>query len=684
MLSLKELKFRGIGRFAEEQRIAFDNLGNLVQVDGQNCNTNGSSGSGKSTIFNALDFLLGLNSIPNSVLQSRETDEPMWVEGSFDYNGSPLIITRGKKLKIELNGEVTTGSAKLSEEKLDQILSIPRQLFRPMLHKRQGERGFFLNFTPKETNDFLTDCLGLSNFKKPMLELDNKLQELGKRKESLSIDLESAKTGLSASQNAIASLGLAPVKEIDQTTIVRLKATADASKMALQTLLSAQQAELADLEAKRPISTAIPFDTSKKSSHERELENLKIQINQLLLAQKDKENEINSAVHVAKAKQRELENKIERGSQAKDRATKEALKIKKIRESLCPTCEQSWANDAAKKEEGALLESINQLRAQVLEGEQASAQLGSVREEIRQLTEKMPLAIPDGYQELLTRERFLMGDIALEIQKEREYAHERNEKTKALQAFFASQHKTMRDKHAVDAEQLRNQVALDSKVFDAAVAQLKSYEESRVRYENSLNNLKAQELTYSEKVSKISQALSLVNNDIESYEELKKAVKSYLSCSFDEALETISDNSTRLIRNIPNMANATIQLIGLRETKEGKIKEEVTAVLNLDGDENIDIRSLSGGERTSADLAIDLAVLDMIESRTNVGTNIFILDEPFNGLDTTCIEATLEMLRNYNNKKLLIVEHNPIISQFISQKITVIRDGQTSRVEYNS
>jgi len=277
-----------------------------------------------------------------------------------------------------------------------------------------------------------------------------------------------------------------------------------------------------------------------------------------------------------------------------------------------------------------------------------------------------------------------MGDIALEIQKEREYAHERNEKTKALQAFFASQHKTMRDKHAVDAEQLRNQVALDSKVFDAAVAQLKSYEESRVRYENSLNNLKAQELTYSEKVSKISQALSLVNNDIESYEELKKAVKSYLSCSFDEALETISDNSTRLIRNIPNMANATIQLIGLRETKEGKIKEEVTAVLNLDGDENIDIRSLSGGERTSADLAIDLAVLDMIESRTNVGTNIFILDEPFNGLDTTCIEATLEMLRNYNNKKLLIVEHNPIISQFISQKITVIRDGQTSRVEYNS
>src|ERR1700687_416274 len=144
MLTLKELRFRGIGRFVEEQKISFENLGGLTQIDGQNNNTKGSSGAGKSTIAHALDFLLGLNSIPNAVLQSRLTSESIFVEGSFDFDGQPLIISRGKKLKIDLVGEVTTGSSKLAEEKLDKILAIPRHLLKPMLHKVQGEKGFFL------------------------------------------------------------------------------------------------------------------------------------------------------------------------------------------------------------------------------------------------------------------------------------------------------------------------------------------------------------------------------------------------------------------------------------------------------------------------------------------------------------------------------------------------------------
>ena len=213
MLTIKELKFRAIGRFVEEQHIIFDTLCNLIQVDGKNNNTGGSSGAAKSTIFDAVDFLFGLNSKPNSVLQSRLTEESIWVEGIFDYNGLPLTITRGKKLKIDLNGEVTTGSAKLSEEKLDSIISIPRKLFKPMLHKTQGEKGFFLNLTPKETNDFLIDCLGLGNFKKPLSDIDAKLAELIKKKETLLSNLEASKTGLEASKHAINSLGTPPSRK---------------------------------------------------------------------------------------------------------------------------------------------------------------------------------------------------------------------------------------------------------------------------------------------------------------------------------------------------------------------------------------------------------------------------------------------------------------------------------------
>ena len=99
--------------------------------------TGGSSGS---------TLLLGLNDISNGVLQSRLTKSPMSVIGIFELDGVPLKIERGKKLSIDLNGEITTGSNKLTEEVARSVIGMPRDLFRKILHKRQGEGGFFLRY----------------------------------------------------------------------------------------------------------------------------------------------------------------------------------------------------------------------------------------------------------------------------------------------------------------------------------------------------------------------------------------------------------------------------------------------------------------------------------------------------------------------------------------------------------
>ena len=150
MLSFKRLKFNNIGRFVEEQEIDFTKLSNLNQIEGQNSNTGGSSGSGKSTVFNAIDYLLGLNNLSSTVLQSRLTKEPITVDGEFELNGKSLLISRSKKgLSISYDGNVIEGSSKLTEEKLDSLIGISRELFRKMLHKRQKEGGFFLDLTPK-------------------------------------------------------------------------------------------------------------------------------------------------------------------------------------------------------------------------------------------------------------------------------------------------------------------------------------------------------------------------------------------------------------------------------------------------------------------------------------------------------------------------------------------------------
>jgi ABC-type multidrug transport system ATPase subunit len=101
----------------------------------------------------------------------------------------------------------------------------------------------------------------------------------------------------------------------------------------------------------------------------------------------------------------------------------------------------------------------------------------------------------------------------------------------------------------------------------------------------------------------------------------------------------------------------------------------------MDGEIGISLKSISGGEGSSADLAVDLSVVKFIGEQTGKGINVMLLDEFTNGLDTVCIQDTIEMLKNFSiDKKLLLIEHNPIVAQSFENKITVVRDGLTSKI----
>ncbi|NJO48076.1 MAG: hypothetical protein HC840_00005, partial [Leptolyngbyaceae cyanobacterium RM2_2_4] len=275
MLKLKGLRLSGVGRFVEPQDVNFEELGNLIQVDGENHNTGGSSGSGKSTIFNALDYLLGLNDLPTTVLQSRLTKDPISVRGEFDYDGKPLLITRNKRgLIIDLDNQVIEGSSKLAEEKLDEILGMPRDLFRKILHKRQKEGGFFLDFTPKKMYEFLTDALNLAAERKKLEKVEAKLKDLEISKNSRQSAILQAQSSLKAMQEAILGLGLAPVRDIHQSVILELKGKYDGSTKKYKEVEESHKAETQGLEATRPQTSVVPYDTSRRDGLESSRRNL--------------------------------------------------------------------------------------------------------------------------------------------------------------------------------------------------------------------------------------------------------------------------------------------------------------------------------------------------------------------------------------------------------------------------
>jgi DNA repair exonuclease SbcCD ATPase subunit len=146
-------------------------------------------------------------------------------------------------------------------------------------------------------------------------------------------------------------------------------------------------------------------------------------------------------------------------------------------------------------------------------------------------------------------------------------------------------------------------------------------------------------------------------------------------------LDYIGDQATQILSKIPNMANASIYFEGCKENKNGSIKDEVNAILNMDGENEIDIKTLSGGEETSIELAVDFAVIEMIEHKTGKGADFFIMDEPFTGLDSINSSQCLEMLQNLDtNKKIIMVDHSPELKAMVNEIITVIRDGEESVV----
>ena len=753
MLKLKELRLSGIGRFVDRQTIRFDSLGNIVQVDAQNMNTGGSSGSGKTTLFNALDYLFGINDTPTTILQSRLTKTGIDVSGSFDWDGKAVELHRSKKgLKVQIDGIETEGSNKLAEEKIDEILGMPRDLFRKILHKRQKEGGFFLQLTPKETHEFLTSCISLGDMQKKTKILDEKITELDKIIISVGKEAEAKKSALKATQESILTLGLAPIKDIHQPVIIELKAKMEKSEAAyaaeesnmralndslakerqelevlhrnkvqevesnLEILQKDQKVEMDMLLAQRPLVTVQQFDRSEIEKYTKEAENLKNKANSIKNAELERQNTIRSKISEKILLENDLNYKIKEGERAKAEAIAVAAELKKVREHVCPTCEQHWQQTSNKEAE--LLAKVNVLKVAVVAGINAAEDIKHVQADMLELS-KMAQPVPLPELSVIDQSLAALAKLIAELEeKSSKFTAEQNAKNQEIlaeftkkqseltekhqidagkftarikflreQTFFkektelASKHKELSDKKQLDLTQARGQLDVDRRAFEAAVNKLKAYEEARVRYETSLSQMKTLEANYSAESDKLSKELEAAQNEAMLAFEAKKAINSYISCSFDEALEIIGENATRIIRAIPNMANATIQLEGTKETAAGKVKEEVNAVISMDGEIGVPIKSLSGGERSSVDLAVDLAVIDLIESKANKGIDLFILDEPFTGLDTVSIEMALEVLKNSNiNKKLIIVDHNPEVKEMVESRLVVVRDGQTSSV----
>lgn len=682
MLRLRKLVFGNIGRFVKKQEISFDAFGQLVQFNGSNKNTGGSSGAGKSTVFHALDYLLGINDIPTTGLQSRLTKEKLYAEGYFDVNGTELVVKRSKSggLSIKFGDEEVSGNVKLAEERLEQIIGIPKTLFKKMVHKKQKEGGFFLNLTAKQSYEFLMDALGLKDLNSKVGVIDEDIKAIVKRIGELGHAIDALTNSIDEFEELL-EFHKEPTCDVDEKSIQEKRDQLEKLKAEEIELNEKIKAEIAQYN--KPVKPEITVEANPEiAANEQKLSEVEHE-------KKDKIFQYNKKVTNAQEARSAVETKLKEipfHKQQMDNAIAEMKaqmeQKKHIEDEKCPTCSQKWSGDDAQAKIDLINAKITSLKEKILDKKAIvddEADLQTKLEKVKEIQVKIEKEHNlDDLNDKIDVLKQKITELKSEDKNkasvvENKYLKELNEYNRAIELVKAHH-------NPIQAE-LNNKIQNLNKDLAVEENKLTNFKSAKAEYQEKKNKL---ESTIKEKKTNLKDAEKQRKDkkyELTVREESKRVLKTYTLQIFQDTLDYIGSYATEILSEIPNMSNSTIYFEGCKENKSGTIKDEVNAIINMDGYNDINIKTLSGGERTAIDLAVDLAVIDMVESKAGKGADFFILDEPFEGLEEINISQCLEVLSQADtNKKIIIVDHNPIAKEMINDSVVVERDGEESVV----
>lgn len=663
MIELISLSFGNFRSFVEDQNIVFQGREKLIQVDGRNENTGGSSGAGKTTILMALDYLLGIGDVPSTVLQSRLTKEGLWASGEFMVDGMPVTISRSKKdgLTIKTQNETISGNVKLAEEKIAEIIGLPIKIFKKMVHKKQKEGGFFLNMTPKENYEFLISVLGLEKYIKDIEVISQNNTGSLSKIDLLQRTIDLGKSSILDIERVFSE------KKKPESTVTEEEIGAMTNKVAI---LKQEISSLKDRAKEKAGEIKAPL------VEEVDLTDINSKIAALAPARAELKEKLDK-IDLSKTKFESDLNKIPFYIQEAKKTGEKLASLKEekvhIEKSQCPTCMQKWIGDSAQDKILSINAEMDSLVNKTLSLKEQIEEKSKIQENLTKLLQARN-SINDQLT-LLQEQRSALDANKYQLM---EQVNKKNQENKDLYARQISD--IEKESRSLIEGLTENLNTLELQLSTARYKQ-GMYISSLEQYEKEVKSLMA--VIAKKKEEQIAAELELesLKKQIIVAEETKRFIKTYVLQTFQETLDAIGETATSILSAIPNMSTSTVYFEGCKETKSGTIKDEIVAILNSDGNNDIPIKSLSGGERTSIDLAVDLAVIDVIETKASKGANFLFMDEPFDGLDSVCKENCLEILKQIDtNKKIIMVDHSSELKEMVSDVILVVKNGETSTI----
>lgn len=149
----------------------------------------------------------------------------------------------------------------------------------------------------------------------------------------------------------------------------------------------------------------------------------------------------------------------------------------------------------------------------------------------------------------------------------------------------------------------------------------------------------------------------------------------------DSIVESFNESAAKYIGMV--WPNATYKLQTHKINSDKKVIAKFSELLLMGGKER-SIGSLSGGELKSLSLALDFAIIDVLNKQYSITINPVILDEPFNGLDSVGKEIVIELLDKLSrDHQIWVVDHACTLKVMFSDTYLVEKRNGVSSITKN-
>ncbi len=153
----------------------------------------------------------------------------------------------------------------------------------------------------------------------------------------------------------------------------------------------------------------------------------------------------------------------------------------------------------------------------------------------------------------------------------------------------------------------------------------------------------------------------------------------FLGDIFQEVLGEIERKANEFIECSSNVNTFTLQFSTESVTKAGKVNKKIATHLWKSG-KSVKLKSLSGGQQASIELAVELAVISVVKTRSGIDYGWLILDESMDGMDVPLKYDWIEAIKTRIDTLLIVIDHSTEIKELFDSVIEVTFDGQSSEI----